>query len=39
MNMVLSEVEETIYVVDTDEATSESVVRVSDRSTAPLILK
>lgn len=30
MNMVLSEVEETIYVVDTDEATSESVVRVSE---------
>lgn len=29
MNMVLSEVEETIYVVDVDEQTSESVVRVS----------
>lgn len=31
MNMVLSEVEETIYVVDVDEQTSESVVRVSCR--------
>lgn len=29
MNMVLSDVEETIYVVDTDESTAESVVRVS----------
>jgi U6 snRNA-associated Sm-like protein LSm3 len=28
MNMVLSEVEETIYVVDQDEATGENVVRV-----------
>ena len=34
MNMVLSEVEETIYVVDTDEATSESVVRVSQPYTS-----
>lgn len=29
MNMVLSEVEETIYVVDADEATGQQVVRVS----------
>jgi U6 snRNA-associated Sm-like protein LSm3 len=38
MNMVLSEVEETIYVVDTDEATAESVVRVSKPYTCPMIL-
>jgi U6 snRNA-associated Sm-like protein LSm3 len=36
--MVLSEVEETIYVVDTDEATAESVVRVSKPYTCPMIL-
>lgn len=35
MNMVLSEVEETIYVVDTDETTAESVVRVSQPYTCP----
>lgn len=29
MNMVLSDVEETIYVVDVDEITNASVVRVS----------
>lgn len=28
MNMILSEVEETIYVVDADEASGDNVVRV-----------
>lgn len=37
MNMVLSEVEETIYVVDTDEQTNESVVRVSYSVLYPLL--
>ncbi|GAA5961086.1 hypothetical protein JCM8115_005819 [Rhodotorula mucilaginosa] len=39
MNMVLSEVEETIYVVDTDEATSESVVRTVKRNCDMLFVR
>lgn len=35
MNMVLSDVEETIYLVDTDETTGENVVRVRFSSFPP----
>ncbi|ORY90924.1 putative LSM3-U6 snRNA-associated Sm-like protein [Leucosporidium creatinivorum] len=39
MNMVLSEVEETIYVVDVDEQTGESVVRTVKRNCDMLFVR
>ncbi|BGP53398.1 hypothetical protein JCM8202_000285 [Rhodotorula sphaerocarpa] len=39
MNMVLSDVEETIYVVDTDESTAESVVRTVKRNCDMLFVR